>query len=222
MFVMLPSSVVAAGVKRVYRHKDLAEGSPRHHDFVIVKVTRVPEGVKGPYSGWPLPQSEWRNAGVLKGGIFGVSTSGDVEGSYLEVSDPNEPVGLFLQTHGEPSQSGTLLFSGSGLKPLGVYHGVYRSLTTSMGRRPRGVCVPIPPRESQDWVGFKPRPVPEAPVEYSYEWRSTDQGTRYCHLSCDGKRWVIQENGQESYDGVLVEDDHSYVGKWVCGAAKAK
>jgi hypothetical protein len=85
VFVSLPRSVVEAGVLGVFRHPSLDLGSPNAHDFVVVEVKQVPRGVEGPFSEWPLPLSRWQKAGVLGGGVFGISTSGNVEGSDLRL-----------------------------------------------------------------------------------------------------------------------------------------
>jgi hypothetical protein len=217
MFVVLPRSVVAAGVEAVYRHKDLAKGSPRRHDFVIVEVSRVPEGVHGQLAGWPLHQTEWE-VGVMNGDVFGISPSGEVQGNYLTVPDPHSPVGVFVEKHPKEGHCGTLLFgdTNAGAIPLGVYSGL---LNEALGR-PRGICVPIPPLDSLELVRTLPIPPVKQKPEL-YECRVSPKETRYCLLTCNGKQSLLQDNGQESHTGVLVTDSHSYVGRCVSGAAKA-
>ncbi len=219
VFVKLPRRVVAAGVKAVYRHRDLRHRGPLHHDFVIVELDATPEGVVGPFSGWPVPIQGWHWAGLLNSGVFGVSTSGIVVGSHLTVLHYKVPVGVFLETHGEPGQSGTLIHSNqSGLPtPIGSYFGL---LGEPKGYRPRGVCVPIPPLDSP--VLRRTEPIrPSTPMFQEYAYRVSPQATRFCSLSCKEGQWLLEADG-EWETGVLVADNHSFVGSWVCGAGQVK
>jgi hypothetical protein len=184
--------------------------------------------------------------GVIKSGVIGVSTSGAVAGSDLiRVGDPN-PHGVFLGIHGEPGQSGTLLYSSAKVEPLpiGVYFGVQGPPSEF---RPRGVCVPIPPLNSEELKEFKP--IPPDGKKISARYRG-DEKIEEPHasvgytLNSDGKHWRLQvtiesrpakgwfpfptpfmkkslspKKNVRSHHGVLVRDVTTFVGWTKSGAA---
>jgi hypothetical protein len=226
-FVRLPGCVVAAGVRAVYRHPDLKLGSPMHHNFVVVEIDRVPEGVEGPFAGWPLEWSLWEEAGVINGGggVIGVSARGTVEGAYLTrrelLEGKKDQVGVFREIHGERGHSGTLLYSTYCPQPMPTPLGVYVDIPiapNSDGFRGQGVCVPVPPLHSL----MRIEPVwPTEPVSEFYQCRVSRKESRYCRLSSNGKDWVL-EDGSDRHTGVVVADSHSFSGLSVRGAAEAR
>ena len=106
------------------------------NDFVAVELRTAPSHVtQSTAPGWPSSPNAFINRPVA-----GWSTSGPVAGVNLTY-DAKTDTYIFLESHGEPGHSGTLMCSSTRV-PIGVYFGVFGG---KQGLRTRGVVVSIPP-----------------------------------------------------------------------------
>ena len=149
-FVQLPMGIISAVVVEVLFPKQLtcrSTASDWRYDVAVVRLKHAPSVTSAsPAPHWPIAASHRSFSSV-----GGWATSGPVVGGYSWF-DEQEGVYTFLETHGEPGHSGTLMCNPRG-DPIGVYWGVRKA---QRERRYRGVCVPLPNVEEME--AFAPIP----------------------------------------------------------------
>jgi hypothetical protein len=217
VFVSLPNAVVTAGVISVHFARPI-DALPTARlatadDLVAVEVKANGNTAQIAAVQWPQTAKLPINA---SGCVFGSSNSSVVsgEGHVISATDGS---GVFVETAGEPGQSGTLLFRYDVAKdtpvPLGVYCGVTASANTSM--KPRGRMALFPPLGSMTSYNVLP-PAANATL-------AVQDALGVWNLPLMSKNGGVYLNDQSvEYPGVLIAAKSIYTGALDVGACRAR